>query len=72
MFPALDLGFRERPVRAAVDEVEIHVVEIVFRRGGELLRRNAGTLRFVKDGSGTRLPGRAADTDGSEKNRPTH
>jgi hypothetical protein len=53
----------------AVDEIEIHVVEIVFRRGRELLGRDAGTLRFVKDRSGTRLLGSTAETGGGEKRR---
>ena len=67
-----DLLLREGPVWLSVDEIEVHVLEVVVGRTRELLRRQAGAFRFVEDGSGLRLVRRATDESGSKKNRRTH
>jgi hypothetical protein len=59
-------------VRAAVDEIEVHLFEVIVGGTHELLGRQAGPLRFVEDSSGFRLIGRTTDYEsGRKKNRRT-
>src|SRR5262249_4805117 len=63
---SLDLLRRERRT-SAVDEVEIHVVEVVFARSAELIRFDARAHRFVEHRAGFRFIGSAAEHAGREK-----
>jgi hypothetical protein len=52
---AFDLLLSERPHRLAMDDVEIHVAEVIVGGRRKILRRQACPQRFVLDGSRFRL-----------------
>src|SRR5262249_25503606 len=72
---ALDLLLRKGALRPAVDDIEVHVVEVIVAIAVELRRGYAATLRFDADGAGLRFSGRTPATDdesGRKKDRRTH